>query len=496
MLSRIIRVGSKNFAFAFVFLIVNSLAGFLATPIIIHAIGKTDFGIYHLILQFIAYLAVCELGLATPSLNILNEAWQKQDRNLVQSSLRILIKEYFRLVPVVLITLLGITFIFFTFIIVEDRGDVLPAFLLMSGTALFIPFHVFRNFINAAEQAHLVSKISSVQLLLMTGLNIVLSIKGFGLVGLAISFIGCTALYHFAMFFIARRLISSLPDKKEEAQIDRKQIWHVSFHGFFQEVLLRLSHSSDAIVLSFFAPPAMLTNFVTNQKTAILMDSILKTIGNSTWATISRLKDEKRELQRVMNVFHLFFPLVSHPMAFALAYNNHDFVNLWLGPGFFLTEAFTWIIFANFCVFVVLAFWGWLFVAFGKVPTMTNVIIYSGLINVGLSFGLAYFLGFIGPVLGTFISFYGYYIWHMRVVMKRELSIDVSSYIFNSLKLIVVLGILYIGLNQISLFKGDNWLGLLLNMAIVYVLALGISLLALMRKRNIGEIKVLLRTRD
>ncbi len=480
--------------FAVGLMVLTSGAAFFATPIIIREIGKTDFGLYHLILEFIAYISICELGLTSPSYGLLNKAWISRDRSIVKRTIRVLVREYLKLTPLLIFVPMVLLICFFYFSAREFRQDVFVSFLMMASTALLIPLHVFRSFVMASEKSHILSKISSVQLILLTALNIGLTLMGFGLIGLAVAFLITTLFLHGGTVFLAIQQVRKMEDKGGEPDIDVKSIWNVSIHGTIQDLLGRVSYHSDAMILSLFAPAAMITNLVTNQRAATLMDSLLKTIGSSTWASVTRVRDNKEELQRVLNAFNIFFPLASHPLAFALAYNNRDFINLWLGAGFYISDAFTWIVFANFSIFCVLAFWAWLFVGFGKVPVMTVAISTSGIINIIASVFFAYLYGPIGPVLGTFVAFFFYYVWHLRYLMRKELEVDVTSYLKNYFILSVVLGLVYIGLQRIELFDGNSWLGLIGNLTVVYAIALVVSLIALMRKRHFGLIAGLFRS--
>lgn len=497
MLQRVLQKGSKNFIFAAALMVLTSGAAFFATPIIIHAIGKTDFGIYHLTIEFLFYLGMCEIGMSSAAYGMLNKAWISQDQSEVKKTVWALLKEYFKLYPIIFATLVLLTYLFLNLSVKDTREEVRYAFILMASTGVLIPLNVFRSFIHASERAHILSKVSSFQLLILTAMNITMALMGYGLLGLAVAYFIAQLFFNIVSAIFALRLMSRMEDKGGEANVDSKEVWRVSMHGFFQELLGRMSHSSDAIILSFFAPPATLTYFVTNQRTGQFMDGLLKNIGNATWASVTRVREDKRELQRIMNFFNLFFPFVANPMAFSLAYNNHDFINLWLGENFYVSDLFSWVvIYGIFTIACTLTFWGWLFVGFQKVPKTTFAMITAGILNVILSVIFTHQWGIIGPVVGTLVAYYGYFVWHLRILMRRELGIDVTNYIWNWLKVSLVLLALYFGLQQISLLAPDSWLGLLGNMAIIYLLALACCTVVLVRKSHIQQAKDLFANRN
>jgi len=474
----------KNYYFSIISISIMTILGFIATPIIIKYIGKSQYGSYQLILQYLGYLTICDLGLSTSSCALLSQAWNTQDRKYVIRTIKILLRQYLKTIPLLILVIALIIYIFLNFSLKHYDEDAVYAFIIMALTSFFIPLNVFKDFLLASERSYIISKLMSIQLLIMTCLNIYFSYNGFGIIGLAISFSSLIILFQVIILFIAFRKITLIPIKNIEFNIKVKSIWSQNLHSSLQNILGKLSFATDTIILSFFMPTSIVTNFVTNQKLAIVIDSLLKNIGNSSWASIATLKDDPKELQRAINFFNKLFLLIAFPALFALAANNHHFISLWLGPNFYISNLFTWIAFGNFAFFGIFSFWGWIFLALGKLHLQTKTIVIAGVINVFASVILTYYLNELGPVLGTFISFYGFSIWHLSYIMKKELKLDVSRFFILFSILILIFSLLYPFLEYLKIFDSLTWTSLIANTATCYFIGLIICASILLNKQD------------
>lgn len=404
--------GIKNYFFSILALLLTTLTSFFTTPLIIKYAGTSYFGLYQLILQYLGYSIFCDLGISTASLSILNKAFHLNSKNTVKAAIRLVLNKYLKVMPIIFIFQVLLT----VFLTSQDetKNNTL-SYIIMALPLSFLPLKVYSDFLRSSEQVHIVSKSNTIGLLSTSFLAIYLSIKGYGILGLAISyFLGMTLMAIIPMLFTFK-YISNLPILEDDDYKNDLEDITISqqVHASIQTLSGQLSYSSDVIILSFFASKEMLTMFFINQRLARLMDSLLVNVGNSFWSSFSNHPDKDKRvffLRNINSVFIFFSGTIFLPLLLL----NHKFINLWVGEHLFISDTFSYIVFMNYALFGLLSLWGWIFIAEGKQAFISRTILMAGFINVITSIIGTYYFHELGPVLGTFISFYFFYLWSIK----------------------------------------------------------------------------------
>lgn len=486
----------KNYLYFIFKYFVTILIGFVATPIILKFIGASEYGVYSLILEYLGYLAISDLGLSTTTNSMLNQAWSENDRNLTVRTIKLLAKEYIKTIPVVLI-IIGVTYfaLFHISLAKVSTNDHLIAFAIMAVSGFFIPLNIFKDYLICSERSFLVSQMTIIQLFIMTSMNVVLTYLGVGIIGLACSFVGSIIIYHIVVVFFALRKIKEMPEKNIQQEMTIKEIWKVNGHSLAQNLMGRMCYATDTIILSFFSAPNIVTNFILNQKLAKLSDSLVLSIGNSSWATLATFKDDQEGKQKFINLINKVFLLLAYPLLISMASINREFINLWVGNEIYISESFTLVSFSNYLIFGVFSFWGWIFVSEGIVPKLTKTIVISGVVNVIISLVAANAIGPIGPVLGTCASFYLIYLWMIRHSLQKHLQISVNDFVKYFMILTVMFAGIYPLLKYIKFFKLNNWFGLIANLGMIYLVCLSFTAMIVIRKDELNKIIQLLKRR-
>lgn len=471
----------KNYTFSVLSLVITTLLSFIATPLILKFLSSNTYGVYQVLLQYCGYLGLSSLGLSTAALTFLNDSWVQKDRAHVLKSINLIFREYLKTYPVVIGIVLVIYFMSSNLVIENSKfsNEVLLSFIIVCLPAFISPANIFVNFVKSSESNYIFSILNTGQLVLISLLNIFFAYKGYSLIGLAVSYTFCNFLFHALIIIIAYKKIYKLPVLNLAYDHDKKVLWKLSFHSIVQELLGKLAYSTDTIILSFFATPAVVTNFVTNQRLGGLINSIALSVGNSSWASVATLKNDLSKFQEMISKINKLLLLITVPLIFSFGINNKSFIFLWLGSEFYISNSFTWISFVCYTFFGVLSFWGWLFLIAGKVHLQTVGFVISGLINVVLSIIFTKYFGAIGPVLGTLCAFYFFYFWFMIFLIKKHLGISVVGFVKDLHLVTIVLAIFYFLPIPHSLIIGNSWSSLILNLGYSYLLSLILTVICL-----------------
>lgn len=487
----------KNYTFSIISLIITTLLSFIATPLILKFLSSNTYGIFQILLQYCGYLGLSSLGLSTAALTFLNDSWTQKDRTHVLRSIKLIFKEYLKTYPVIILIVVMIYFISSSLYIEnpELTHEILISFIIVCLPAFISPANIFVNFIKSSESNYIFSILNTAQLILMSLLNIFFAYKGYSLIGLAISYTFTNFLFHLLIIIIALRKIYELPILNLSFEHNRKILWKLSFHSIIQELLGKLAYSTDTVILSFFATPAVVTNFVTNQRLGNLINSIALNVGNSSWASVATLKNDREQFEKIISKINKLLLLITAPLIFSFALNNEVFINLWLGSEYYISDIFTWISFICYTFFGILSFWGWLFLIVGKVHLQTFGFVVSGFINLVLSIIFTKYFGAVGPVLGTLCAFYLFYFWFMIYLIKKHLKISVWGFVKDLHIVIFLLAILYFLPLPHKIFSQSSWLNLVINLAYSYIPSLMITILGIYKYSEIRSFYQLFKSR-
>jgi hypothetical protein len=249
---------------------------------------------------------------------------------------------------------------------------------------------------------------------------------------------------------------------------------------------LRSSEKLFIILLSF--------REVTKQRLAKFIDSFLSNIGNSFWSSISATSSNEGQKQRAIDLSNNFFLILAFPVICGLGINNKILIHLWLGTKFYISDLFTWISFSNFLIFGALSFWGWFFVGEQKIEKKTKTINLAGFINIVSSIILTKVIGVIGRVLGMFISFYFFDIWHIKSIMLKDLNINLSDFLKRFVILVGLTAIVAYFHERFHFFEVTTWTKLLLNISINYVIIVFLFIFIFFKKNDIELAKKYFKT--
>ncbi len=493
MIKTIINKSAKNFFYFLISFFSSSLIGFIATPIIIYYVGKNDYGVYRIILEFIGYLALCDLGLATTSNSLLSKSIRENTIYHTLGVMKSLHKAYFKIYPLIALSI-AIVYLLLTQVSqLESTSTNLSAFLMIALPAFYFPLLVYRDYLIANEQAHLVSKSSLLQLVLLSVFNISFSYFGLGLLGLGLSYFLANSSFFLCLYYFSRRELKIHTGPVENIELG--EIWSLNKHSLLQDIFGRLSFMSDNIIVSKYFSFGEVTNFFTNQRLMSLGNSFSQNFGSSSWPSIVKTYKEDGnhlDFSEVFNFFNRALVFLSAPLFFTMGINNKEFIILWLGADYYVSDLLTWSSVITYFAFGLITFWSWILLGVDQMKMRTRVVIVSGIINIVASILLTKHIGVEGPILGTMISFYGFYIWAMLYIFQVKLKVKMVRFYVRLIAIFITYGAIYYFFNPYLNFIVDmtsrHWFYLILQIGVHYFLFLAIAAPFIIRRSDLKEL--------
>ncbi|MDY6030087.1 MAG: polysaccharide biosynthesis C-terminal domain-containing protein [Acidaminococcaceae bacterium] len=159
-------------------IILHAVIGFAYVPILLHYIGKSEYGLYQLIGSFIAYFSIMDFGLTAAVVRFYSKYKVLQDKISMENVLAIAIRAY--MVITVIMFVIGLTVYWYLPNIFADSMTAEELFsakqlflLLLFNIVVTVSTMIFRAVINAHERFLFLKGLETLQLILQPVLVIV-----------------------------------------------------------------------------------------------------------------------------------------------------------------------------------------------------------------------------------------------------------------------------------------------------------------------------------
>jgi O-antigen/teichoic acid export membrane protein len=411
--------------------------GLVTTPILLRLLGVEVFGVYKILGDWMANLAILELGLGGAVVTVLIPTVHAGDRRATASALKEGFRAYsFMLVPMFVCAVVAVAFVP---MFVEHRGisrsEMIAAGLILTVPLMFLPISIFRSLLDVRQRTYLVNLLLIFQSVLTVLLQLSAAFLGFGLLGV------CAAATIAQVPFIAVVTwhgLRSYPRfwRSEPQREMRKRIWSVNWSVFIYKTMGRIGLHSDNLVVGQALGPAAVASFFLTQRGAVIAQNQLQGIGQVAWAGLMELhhRGEARKFElRLVELTSLVSGLGIAVLG-SIAVFNHSFVNLWTGTTIYAGSAVNWIVGINAWMWSIFSLWGWPVDASGNTRSMVPFSVAGGLLNLAVSIAATRIVGISGPLLGTLVAFVAVYSWAIPGILKRVFDIDPSRLVWAALK--------------------------------------------------------------
>jgi O-antigen/teichoic acid export membrane protein len=400
--------------------------GFFATPRLLLWLGSERFGIYRVLLDWIGYLMLLDLGLSGALMAFLAPRVAKGDKEQVRSLLAAGLRAYFWVIIAMLVAGALLIFALPKIISLTSVGpQELRLAVFISLFAIFLtPFSVFRSLAETRQKLYLYNLLITVQSISMTLLWLAFARAGWGLPGQSLAFVAAQVPVALILFRDARKdygKISSAPPDRSAM----KKLWVLNQPTLTHTVTERIAFISDNIIVAWIMGPLFVVPFYLTQRLMTLAQMQLQSLSHSTWAALAELHSHgKSELLRVrlLDITSSVSGLGVAVLAPIAAFNS-QLVSRWVGSSNYAGGIITITACFNIWLWAVFSSWIWPLLGTGQIGRWAPFATVFTLLKVALSVGLTYKLGLIGPLLGTFLSFLLVDSWALPRILSRTFQI-------------------------------------------------------------------------
>lgn len=416
------RKSAWNVASGLLFTVISVSIGLLATPWLLYWLGSERFGAYRVLMDWMGYIALFELGLTGALMACLAPKVSQGDASAVRSLLIAGIQAYFRVMLFMLLIGVGLVIALPHIISLEavSSDELRTAGLIFLLPLLLTPLYVFRSLAEARQRYYVFSLLMSAQFVLTTVLLLITAWMGWGLPGQSLAAAVAQLPTVLMLMWDGMReyggIRSSTPDRSA-----KKQLWSLSLPTFIHGITDRIGLVSDNLIIGWILGPVAVVPFYLTQRLAALAQSQLRGLSNATWAGLVEVHSQGKIAIFRLRVLELTSTVSALGIAVLgpIAAYNHHFVGLWVGFTSYAGEPVTVITCINFWFWSIYSLWGWLLFGTGNIGRWVPYAVVFTIVNVAVSAFGTLAIGLVGPLLGTLLSFLLINSWALPRVLHQ-----------------------------------------------------------------------------
>lgn len=430
------------------------LLTFITTPLILKLIGAENFGTYKVLTEIHSYVSLIEMGLLASIVAGMLPLLKPEKRDQLMSFMAQGSWTYKKIT--IWTFLIGIASLpFLERLTSWSEGSPFKlyfTFLFLLATALFLPSNVYRAYLDSSNQGHLVHFTNFIQSVLLTLLAVFFAYLGWGIISQSVAYfiaVGIGALL--LRFFSDIKVNLKLRNDHSKLQIFRNRKPQV-----LNELAGKFCLHIDQIVIASFLGPLLVTKVFIGQRVVQILQQQLLSLGQASWASLSTLyyqdKNDSNIFEKRMIEMTKTIAVFAISGLVPICILNQNFITLWVGKSYLLeSNSLVYISALNAFFLGLFSFWGHVFAVLGKSYVITKVFWIQAIINVIASLLATIYLGGIGPVTGTLISYVLIPIWAYPNLLNKHLAL-------NQMKVLKsFLWPLSIGISVIIIFHYSAW---------------------------------------
>ena len=247
---------------------------------------------------------------------------------------------------------------------------------------------------------------------------------GMGVAGLMLAIVVASLVYNLALTRVALKLNPGLIASTRAARptrADWKAVGLLSAPTMVSMLGERIGVLSDSLVLASVLGGAAATTLSLTQRLTSLGQLVLGSISNAVWPSLAEMnaRGEREPFNvRIVEVTRLVGVMGVAGLAPIIAFNSL-FLASWVGAANDGGRAIVVVASAIALLQSVTGIYGVALVSTGHVGRLATPSIISGVLNLALSLLLTYWLGIIGPILGTLLACISVQLWYYPLQLRR-----------------------------------------------------------------------------
>jgi len=328
---------AKSIAGNWIAFAISASVAFFLSPFIVHHLGNIAYGIWTLVVSMISFMSLLDLGLRGAVTRFVARHHTQGDH--LESSRAVSAAFWLRMwISLIVITASAVLAVLSTriFRIPVDLHLSARCAIILTGTslALTLSFGVFGGVLVALHRFALVSCVTVIQTMLRAGGVVWLLKSGHGILGLAIWEFTVDLFANVTLAVLCFRVYPELRIslQRPDAAVLR-QFLNYSSYVFLIHCAVQLIYYTDNIVVGFFISASAVTFYAIGGSLLEYLRQVVSSVTTVFMPLASSFEasGEQDQLRRLLIQGTRGSIVVASPIAVALFFRGHTFIQLWMG---------------------------------------------------------------------------------------------------------------------------------------------------------------------
>lgn len=434
-MGRLPRRFRRNVGTSYAMTVVSIVVAVVMTPVLVHGLGKVEFGVWSLVGSLVWYLPLLEFGFGAATVKYVAEFHARGEADRVRSTVA---TSFWILAVPALVTLLVACVLAALFPLLFDVGaDVERAAQVLILVVAFdlacaMPMDTFGNVLVGLQRYDLLNATLVVVLIAQAISWAIVLAAGGGLVALGVATVVISLAGQVSRLVLARRLSGDVKvsprffDRRLIRPLAGLSVWF-SVATWARVVIQRI----DVVIVGLIVGVAAAAVYAIGQKLALLADQALLPLTRTFFPHSSELGASRptRELGAAFQVGTRIALLIAGPLCLALAVFAEPAIRSWVGSGYDDAALVVVFLAAATLVKAVTQVGIQMLLGTGKARVPALMTAGEATLNLGLSVVLARSMGLEGVALATLIAAV---VVHLGLVLPyacREFGVRVWSFV-------------------------------------------------------------------
>ena len=448
---------------SYVLIAMNSLVGFIYTPILLKNLGTSDYALYSLATNLIGFLVFLDFGLNVGLVKYTSKYLSEKNMQDYLPNFYGMFFLVFCLVSLLIfsfgmVILYNVNNYFGTTMTFSEIQTLKTLVLIMFVTmSICFPFNLFLSIITAHEYFSFVKSVMIVRILLNTSLAIFLLYEGYGIIVLVTT----TSIFNFLVvlanfLFCKIKLRVSIRFSGFDF-IKLKEVSRFSLLIFTVTIFEKVIWSGSQIILGMHVDTRMLSVF----SIAFLLQQIFASFSTAFSGVflprITNLSIQKVPSSEISSIlcktgrvqFYLIFLVISGFILF-----GRSFIRIWAGPEFEEAYIMTLLFFLPLSVLSIQSLGKVILTAYHQLETMSRTYFVTALLSVVAMKYLAPVYGVMGVIMGVIIPIILGPVIYMNYYYHTKQSIDMRKFWIEIIRISAVpIGLAIIAYNIVAVIS-------------------------------------------
>jgi O-antigen/teichoic acid export membrane protein len=418
-------------------LVAGMAVTFLLSPIVVHRLGNTTYGVWSLIVATISYLSLLDMGLRGAITRYVSRDIGRGDFKAAEMTIAAGFALRLATAVIIIISSVILAFIIPMALHIprELHRDTTIA-LMISGCTLAVQMlgGVFGAILAAEHRFDLISWTTIAQTLLRAGSVVTVLRAGKGIVAVALCELGAVVIASLLLWRASHRQLPQVKLRLRRPETSMiKEMWQFSATVFLINSCQQVIYYTDNFVVGVTISAAAVTFYTIGGSLIEYLRQIVSSLTTTLMPLASRYDatGEKGQIQALLIRGSQASMVIALPVAVTLMVRGGEFIGLWMGPEYAkISGAVLQILLVSTIFVTANAAGGNVLYGTSQHGQWSKYVTFQAVLNLITSVGLGLRYGILGVAVGTVIPALIVNIWLMPRYLAKVTNVKLTTYIW------------------------------------------------------------------